>query len=502
VNRNPAPTRRRHRLRPRRAWAAVAVAVALPAGLLAACGSPPSTGTEGGRDASGKTNDLPDCPLDALKKAKGKVEVEMWFGGLVDPPVTVLNEMVDAFNKSQDKVEVSADNQGTAYAEVLRKYNGAAGTPKQLPDVIYLEDTMLGEMVDKGQVLPAQACMEADGYDIEQITPAVRAAYEVDGVLYPGYMNVSSPVLYYNKVHFQKAGLDPNRPPETLAEMAEAARVIKEKGVAPKPISFIANEWFLNTWMTGLGQEVVNNDNGRQKPPTKATFNTPEVVGALEELASWRKEGLVNPFPVTDGKIDHYLALVSEQSSMLIETSTASGTIAAALGGELTAEDAGIDVGDIAIDTQKILPGAGPMPGIEAGGKVYASGGAFFILNQGSPEQQAGAWEFLKFMLKPENNKKWHIEGGYLPFIKEIIDDPDIREFQRSDLAGNLLEPAVDQLAAADPDSASPLIGPYRDYQSELRTVLEGILFDGNDPKKALKTAEDNVDEILKDYNG
>ena len=175
----------------------------------------------------------------------------------------------------------------------------AAATPDQLPQIIYLEDTMLGEMVDKGQVLPAQSCMEADGYDITQITPAARASYSVDGVLYPGYMNVSTPVIYYNKIHFEKAGLDPNKPPTTLAEVEEYAKILKDKGVSPKPMAFLANEWFFNTWMAGVGQEAINNDNGRTEPATEATFASPEVVGALAKLDEMNAEGLLNAFPVT-----------------------------------------------------------------------------------------------------------------------------------------------------------------------------------------------------------
>ena len=468
--------------------------------VLGACGSPPSSGGGGGRQQESSGSKLPKCPLDALAKAKGPVEVNLWFGGLVDPPVSVLEDMVKRFNASQDKIVVTADNQGNAYSEVLRKYEGASATPDQLPQIIYLEDTSLGEMVDKGQVLPAQSCMEADDYDITQLTPSARASYLVDDVLWPGYMNVSTPVLYYNKVHFQKAGLDPNKAPTTLAEIKQYAEKLKAAGIA-KPMAFLANEWFFDTWAAGVGQDVVNNDNGRTKVPTEATFDTPEMEGALQALADMDKEGLLNPFPVTDGSIQHYLSLVTEQSSMLIETSTASGTIAQVLGGNLTASEAGIDF-DGSVDKSKVVPGSGQMPGLEAPGKVYASGGAFYILDTSAPEQQAASWKFLKFMLQEDNAKTWHVTGGYLPMVKSVVDDPDVRKFQETALDGLLLKPAVEQLAAADPDQAGPLIGPYTQFQSSVRGALEGVLFDGQDPKAALSKAQSDVTKQLKDYNG
>jgi sn-glycerol 3-phosphate transport system substrate-binding protein len=477
--------------------------VATGALVLAACGSPPTTeGSGGGREPGAEKVSADDCPIDALEAADGPIEVQMWFGGLVEPPVTVLTDMVDAFNASQDDIVVTADNQGSAYVEVLRKYQGAAATPAQLPQIIYLEDTMLGEMVDKGQVLPAEACMLADGYDPEQLTAAARAAYSVDDVLYPGYMNVSTPVLYYNKVHFEQAGLDPEDPPGTLAEIEEAAAALKEAGVSQKPFSFKADQWFLSTWLAGAGVDVVNNDNGRSEPATEATFDTPEGLEILERLKGMNDDGLLNPFPVTDGSIDHYLALVTEESSMLVETSTASGTIAAALGGELTGADAGVEIDTSALDGKNIVPGSGGYPGLTAPGQIYASGGAFFILNTGSDAEQAASWEFLKFMLQPDNAKTWHIEGGYLPVLKELNGDADIEEFQKTDLSGNLLIAAVDQLATADPDRSGPLIGPYPAFQDITEGALENVLFSGADPAEALADAQAEATELFTDYNG
>ncbi|MEZ5182053.1 MAG: ABC transporter substrate-binding protein [Acidimicrobiales bacterium] len=493
----PTPSRRFRRLGAAGTLAAIGL-------LVAACGSPPATeGSGGGRGEGDEAKvSAEDCPLDALDEASGPVKIKMWFGGLVEPPVTVLTDMVKDFNASQDKVQLTADNQGNAYAEVLRKYQGAAATPDQLPQIIYLEDTMLGEMVDKGQVLPAEACMLADDYDPEQIPAAARAAYSVDDVLYPGYMNVSTPILYYNKVHFEKAGLDPDSPPRTLAEIQEAAKVLKDKGVSKKPFSFKADQWFVSTWLAGVGQDVVNNDNGRSEPATEATFDTDKGRELFEWLDSMNQEKLLNAFPVTDGSIDHYLALITEESSMLVETSTASSTIAAALGGELNAEDAGIDVGSIALDGKKLVPGSGPYPGMEAPGQIYASGGAFYILNTGSKAEQAAAWQFLKFMLQPDNAKKWHLEGGYLPVVKSIISDPDILDFQKSDLGGNLLKPAVDQLATADPDRSGPLIAPYPQFQDILQGALEDVLFAGADPDAAVASANKDATALLQDYNG
>lgn len=492
----PAPGRAR-----RSVVAGVGVTAAL---VLASCGAPPSTsGSGAGRSAEGAAGKVSaaDCPLDALDKADGPVKVKLWFGGLVEPPSTVMTDLVKEFNASQDKVQVTADNQGNAYAEVLRKYEGASATPSQLPDMIYLEDTALGEMVDKGQVLPAEACMLADDYDMTQITASARGAYSVDGVLYPGYMNVSSPILYFNKAHFQKAGIDPSDAPTTLDELEATAKKLKAAGVSKKPLSFLTNQWFFSTWMAGVGQDMVDNNNGRTKPATEATFDSEPGRTIMEWLDRMNKEGLLNPFPVTDGSIDQYLALVTEDSSMLIETSTASGTIAAALGGEISASDNGIDLDAAALSGLNIVPGSAQLPGIQSPGQVYASGGAYYMLNTGSDAEQAASWEFMKFMLQPENAKKWFLNGGYIPVIKEVVNDPDVQQFQKDEVDGVLLAPSVQQLGAADPDRVGPLIGPYPKFQAILQGAMEQVLFSGADPDKALADANAKATQLLKDYN-
>jgi sn-glycerol 3-phosphate transport system substrate-binding protein len=489
----------------------LAVAAVAAGIVLAACGSPPesgSSGSGGGRTTGTQAEEVSigECPLDALEEASGPIEVDLWYGGLGGDTQATMEEMAEAFNASQDQIVVRANNQGRSYEEVLRKYEGASSQPSQLPQILYVEDTALGQMVDKGQVLPAQACMEADDYDLTQILPTARTSFSVDGVLYPGYMNVSTPVLYYNKSIFVKAGLDPDDPPETLEEVYEAAKVIKDAGLATKPFSFKVNRWFMENWLSGVGIDSVNNDNGRTAPPTEAEFNTPEAVEILTLLKKMNDEGLLNPFASTEGSIDHFLALLPPeggvaQSAMLVETSTASTTIASVVSGQLTAAEAGIDFDESVVDRAAIVPGGAPYPGLNSGGKVNAGGGAFYILNTSDPAQQAASWKFLRFMLEPENARTWHIKGGYLPIVKSVLEDDEVEAFWSDTMAGVIVKPAVDQLRDADPDQAGPLMGPYVPFADALQGAMEKVLLSGSDPAAELEKAEKAVNDALADYN-
>jgi sn-glycerol 3-phosphate transport system substrate-binding protein len=481
---------------------AVAVA-ALFALVAAACSDPPTSGG-GGEQVVAEDGEvtLPECPLQALEDADGPTEITLWYGGIGGPVKDTLESMVANFNASQDKVVLSASDQGQSFAEVYGKFESAAAADtSQLPDLVLLEDTQLQVIADSGLMLPAQSCMEADGYDLTDIEPAVRARYSVDDVLYPGYMNVTSQILYYNKAHWVRAGLDPNDPPGTMQEVYEAAKALKAAGI-PRPLSFKVSHAVFENWLSGEGVDVVNNSNGQDGRATEATFDTPEAVANLELLRRMEDEGLINAFANTEGGVDHYIALASQDSSMLIETSTASSAIAAALGGNLTPEDVGADVDVSDIDPSGLLPASGPFPGIEGPGQVHPGGGAFFIVNTSDPAQQAGSWKFLQFMLQPENAKAWHTQAGYLPIVKSVVDEPDVQAFWQDSLAGILVKPAVDQLQDADPDEPGPLIGPYTDFSDDVEAAMEAVLFDNADIGSALATAQESVTESLERYAG
>jgi sn-glycerol 3-phosphate transport system substrate-binding protein len=472
----------------------------------AACSDPPTSGGGGAQTATGEggangESALPECPLDALDEASGPVEITLWYGGIGGSTKQTMEDMVSGFNASQDQVELTASDQGSSFAEVFRKFeSAAAANTDQLPDLVMLENIQLQAIADGGFMLPAQACMEAADYDMTNIEPAVRSAFSVNDVLYPGYMNVSSQVLYYNKAHWVKAGLDPEAPPQTLDEVQEQARAIKAAGVSDKPLAFKVSHAVFENWLSGEGIDVVNNDNGQGGEATEATFDVPESEELLSFLKQMDDDGLLNVFANTEGSIDHFLSLVQQQSSMLIETSTAGITIADALSGQITAAEAGVDFDESLVDRASLVPGTGQFPGVESAGQVHPGGAGFFIVNTSAPEAQAGSWTFLEYMLQPENAKAWHLNGGYLPIVKSVQDEPDVQAFWADDLGGVLLKPAVDQLSAADPDEPGPLIGPYPDFTLQLQTAIESVLLSDADVSSSLGAAQDEVTASLERY--
>lgn len=486
------------RFRSRRRRMPALLLATLLAVTSAACARSENSGNGGGDERSDDNGDgvaLPECPVDALDAAEGVVEIDLWHA-LAAESRNALEEIAADFNESQDEVKVNVLSQGVAYDEVLRKYVSAIPSG-DLPGIAYLEDTTLRQLVDSETILPAQACEEADGFETGQL-PVVRNYYSADGIYWPGYTNVSEPVFYYNAVQFEDAGLDLDAPPSTLDEVREAAEALKESGVEA-PMAYILQDWFLECWITGAGASVVNNGNGRDAPPTEATFDNPTT----REIYTWIKgmadDGLLQGFSATDAQINHYLAIAQKNSTMGPETSTAATTIKAVLGGETYEDEAPIDPGSVSFEG--LDPRAAPFPGLEEPAQVRVSGGAFFMTNTGSDEEQAAAWEFMKFMWSTESQVKWHLQGSYLPTTQAAAGSPEVTEYWENDLAGKILKVGYEELLAINPENPGPQIGPYLDYANAIENSLDRLVLQGASVDEVVADAQAEIQEALDRYN-
>src|SRR5690606_31315902 len=89
-------------------------------------------------------------------------------------------------------------------------------------------------MAAKGAVKPVYEVMEQAGigWDPKVYLPAVAGYYTTtDGRMLSMPLNSSSPIFYYNKAAFKKAGLDPAVAPKTWVEVREAAKKLQASGM-------------------------------------------------------------------------------------------------------------------------------------------------------------------------------------------------------------------------------------------------------------------------------
>lgn len=477
---------------------ALALATAL---VLAACGGGDGGGGGGGDSASGE---LPECPVDALDGATTPVEVTVWHSYTAVTEETLL-AMADDYNASQDRVRVVIQNQ-SSYEELWRKYQAGIASG-QLPGIAIPDETTLRQIVDSQTILPAQSCIDATGYDVEQLLEQSRSYYTLDGVLYPASLNTSAPLLYYNKNHFRRAGLDPETTPGDLEEVREYAQAIADAGVVDTPVVLNLSPAIVENFLTGAGVAVVDNDNGRGGGETTAsTYADERTVELLTWVQEMVDDGLLLVVPPIDNQFEHYLAMANQNASMTIETSTAATSVQAFLSGDLQAADLPSDAEGAAdeadVDLEALDIGAGLVPGIDEPGRLQMGGGAWYITNTSPPEVQAAAWDFLTWFNEPAQQARWSAEGSYLPYNTGALDEPVLEEAWSTTKAGQWLALAYEELSTGvDPDLPGPLLGPYEQLRAAEREAIDALVFGDGDPAALAQEVQDRTTEAIEQYN-
>lgn len=468
-------------MRVRRALA-LGAAVAL---LAAACGGggeskPKAKATPTGVDGVEKAK-LPACPLDALEKAAGPVEITLWHP-LTRTTLDALKEVINAFEASQSKVRVKLVNQ-TSYDDVLEKFRAGLGTG-DLPDVALLGETSLQVAIDSGSILPAQSCVDAEHYDTSDLVDRIRSYYTVQGVLWPLPFNTSDFDLLYDESDFTKAGLDPAEPPVTFDELRAAARKLKAAGIKT-PMIFKTEPALVEQWMAMEGQPFADHGNGRDRRATKVLVDSKAGRESFAFLDAMVRDGLARN--VAPGSIDNLLAIGAGDATMTIETGAALGGIKAVLESGGQADKA-------------VKLGVGPMPGPQGNGGVFVGGGALYIVNRSTPEKQAAAWEFLKFANSPEAQAKFAAATGYVPSRESAVDQPALREAWASDPA---LRVGYDELVQgpSNPATSGPVMGPYTEIRKAVTDELQAMLAQGKSPDAAAAAAAQKANAVLADYN-
>jgi sn-glycerol 3-phosphate transport system substrate-binding protein len=461
-------------MRAGRRWITTGLAAALAASALTAVVAVPGAG------AANSTS----CPLNALKTAKGKpVEITVWHS-MTRANEETLQKLVDQFNGSQTDAKVNLVNQ-IDYVQTFNKYKAGLGTG-DLPDIVQLQESDQQQMIDTQTVLPASVCAKADKYSFSDFLPRVISYFTVGGKQYAMPFNTSGPVLYYNKKAFSAAGLDPNSPPKTLADVRAAAEKLKANGV-PAPLGLKTDPGYFEHWRALANTLYVNNSNGRKARATKTVYDDPVGLQIFTWLSGMVKDGLATTNPdLGTGAFDNLLGIRSGQHAMAIDTSAALGTIKAVLGG---GDDPNIDLGVAP------FPSSGPKKG-----GVAPSGGELFMVNKSSPAKQAAAWKFLKFLDSTDSLTTWAIGTGYIPIRKSSADSSAMQQYWQ---ANPEFKVAYDQLANGPNTvaTAGAVIGNSTGARDALRDAENGMFLNGTNPKTALNDAAKNASAAIQDYN-
>ena len=158
----------------------------------------------------------------------------------------------------------------------------------QLEDVFYVYFTDPANLIAKRQVADISKYLKEFPVTA-QIKPEVLRVFQDDkgGTYGLPYKNYSMGLLY-NRDLFTKAGLDPNAPPKTWAEVREAAKKITALGKGTVGYGDYSKSntggWHFTAELFSLGGDMAVNEGGTWK----AAFNSPQGKQVLQQLKDMR----------------------------------------------------------------------------------------------------------------------------------------------------------------------------------------------------------------------
>ncbi|WBU61620.1 sn-glycerol-3-phosphate ABC transporter substrate-binding protein UgpB [Paracoccus albus] len=418
----------------------------------------------------------------SVTAANAQTEVQWWhaMGGELGAK---LEEIVQGFNDSQSDYKVVPSYKGT-YPETMTAAIAAFRASEQ-PAIVQVFEVGTGTMMAaEGAIVPVHQLMEDQGaaFDPQAFLPQVVGYYtDTDGNMLSMPFNSSTPILYYNKSVFEEAGLDPETPPKTWAEMEEFSKQIMESGAASCGfttgwISWIQTENF-SAWHN---QPIGTMENGFGGLDARLSVNGPVQVKHWENLKKWADEGIFKYGGPVGG--DNAPPMFYSQECAMIMNSSASraGVLANATDFEV---------------------GFGMLPyydDVEGAPQNSIIGGATLWVLSGRPDEEyAGAAKFFEYLSSPEVQADWASFSGYLPITQAAADQ--MSDFFTENPGADT---GLNQITLNEPteNSKGLRFGNYVQIRGIIDEEFEQLMSGSKDAQGALDSVVERGNALIEEF--
>jgi multiple sugar transport system substrate-binding protein len=418
-----------------------AVFISAGALVLASCQSGPSN------TSAGDTGSVDDGTT-----------ITMWTRS---PTATFSQNLVDAYNASHENtVELTAFP-----ADSYQQKVGTAAGAGQLPDVLAADVVYAPNYAANGLFLDLTARVDELSFK-DTLAPAHMKTATHDGKTYGVPHDIDLSAVFYNKVLFTRAGLDPEKPPTTLAEIAEAARKIQALGGGVSGYFFggacpgcqLFTSWPM-IWASG---GTVLNEEG-----TASTIDNPiaaEVYTLLRELYA---DGVV-PRSAKNESGTTWTQLFTE-GKVGIQPMGATG---------LQAIEEGPD----------LQVGVAPIPGLTGGSSSFVGGDVLGI--SANSEHAAAAWDFISWTLSEEAQVDVVAKSKNITVRSDLADNTYAKEDPRLGVFNRLAGEGQTPISVNFGKTFNDPNGPWT------AAVIEAV-FGGDDPAAVLEKHNSAITESL-----
>ena len=346
------------------------------AAALAACGGP----TTGGNTTA---NEAAEIDFGGVKPAP---KIDFWSNH-PGKSQDVEKAIIEKFHARFPDIKVNLVTAGANYEEIAQKFQTSQAAKSGLPGLVVLSDVWWFRYYTNGSIIPVNGLIDQLDINVDDFRQSLVDDYKYNDKQWALPYGRSTPLFYYNKDHFQAAGL-PDRAPETWEEFGEWAPKLKASSGAQYAYIYPALAgyagWTLQNNLWGWG--------AAWSKEWEITCDSPEAIEALQ----WAQDSIYK---------DGWAGVSSKEAADDFSAGLTSTTISStgSLLGVLKSAPFNVGVG--------FLPG-----GPEAQTNVCPTGGAGLGIPSGiSKEEPLAAGTFLKFMTEPENTAAFSAATGYMP---------------------------------------------------------------------------------------
>ena len=342
--------------------------------------------------------------ITATGPAFAKTQIS-WWHAMTGANNEVVDKIAKDFNASQQDYELTPVFKGT-YPETLNAGIAAfrAGQP---PDIIQVFDVGTGVMMNaEGAIKPVADVLTDAGmtFDKSQYLPGIVSYYSrPDGTMLSFPYNSSSPILYFNKEIFAKAGLDADNPPKTWNEVWDAAKKIKASGAAACG--------YTSTWLTWIHLEnfaAWNNtpystkENGLAGQDSELEINKPLFVNHFQAIADLAKDGTFK-----------YGGRTSEAKQIFLAGECGIFTESSGGLGDIVKSGMKFGIGQLPYDSDAQGAPQNTIPG----------GASLWVFAGKSADQYKGVAAFFAYLSTTEVQTYLHQKSGYLPITLKAYEE-------------------------------------------------------------------------------
>src|SRR5262245_49197656 len=315
-----------------------------------------------------------------------------------------LEKLAADFNASQSEYRIVPAYKGN-YTETVTASIFAFRSRSQ-PAIVQVNEIATATMTAaKGAIYPVFELMRDQGepFTPGAYLPAVAGYYaDASGNMLSFPFNASTPILYYNKTLFRSAGLDPEKPPKTWAEVGAAGKRLRAAG-APCGFTTSWPSWInVENFSAFHNLPISTRANGFGGIDAVLTFNNPVVVRHVAQLAEWQAT-----------KVFDYSGRA--QSA---EPRFENGECGIFIGSSATRADIKA--------YSKFEVGYGMMPYwpdvAGAPQNTIIGGATLWVLRDRPRAEYKGVAKFFSYLSKPEVQAPWHQNTGYLPITRAAFE--------------------------------------------------------------------------------